>query len=56
MWDFGIWQVLLLTAVFVADAIVFAELAKDEVRDWRAQRLAREQRHVPAAKFRPQSL
>jgi hypothetical protein len=57
MWDWDIvWRVLLLSVVFLADAIVFVDLAKGELQDWRMQRLAREKRHVPASKFRPQSL
>jgi len=57
MWDWDIvWRVLLLSAVFVADAVVFVELAKDEAQEWRTRRLARVQRQVPTAKFRPQSL
>jgi hypothetical protein len=57
MWDWDIvWRVLLLGVVFLADAIVFVDLAKDELQDWRTQRLARERHHAPARKFRPQSL
>jgi hypothetical protein len=57
MWDWDIvWRVLLLGVVFVADAVVFVELAKDEVQEWRTQRLARAQHHVPATEFHPQSL
>jgi hypothetical protein len=57
MWDWDIvWRVLLLSVVFLADAIVFVDLAKDELRDWRAQRLARERHHVPTSKLGPQSL
>jgi hypothetical protein len=57
MWDWDIvWRVLLLGAVFVADAVAFVDLAKDELQDWRTQRLARERRRVPATKLRPQSL
>jgi hypothetical protein len=49
MWDWDIvWRVLLLSIVFLADAIVFADLAKDELQNWRTKRLTRERRHLPA--------
>jgi hypothetical protein len=54
-WDI-VWRGLLLGAVFVADAIAFVDLAKDELRDWRAQRRPSDARREPASKFHPQSL
>jgi hypothetical protein len=54
-WDI-VWRGLLLGAVFVADAIVFVDLAKDELRDWRARRRPSDARGEPVSKFHPQSL
>jgi hypothetical protein len=54
-WDI-VWRGLLLGAVFVTDAIVFVDLAKDELRDWRARRRPGDARGEPVSKFHPQSL
>jgi hypothetical protein len=54
-WDIA-WRGLLLGAVFVADAIVFVDLAKDELRDWRARRRPSDARREPVSTFHPQSL
>jgi hypothetical protein len=54
-WDI-VWRGLLLGAVFVANAIVFVDLAKDELRDWRARHRPSDARGEPVTKFHPQSL
>ena len=57
MWDWGmVWRGLLLGAVFLADAIVLAELVKVELRDWQAQRAASNARRMPAENLGAQSL
>jgi hypothetical protein len=35
------WRFALLSVVFLTDAIVFARLCREELRDWQAQRSAR---------------
>jgi hypothetical protein len=54
-WDI-VWRGLLLGAVFVADAVLFVDLAKDELRDRRARRRPSDARREPVSKFHPQSL
>jgi hypothetical protein len=54
-WDI-VWRGLLLGAVFVADAIVFVDLAKYELRDWRTRHRPSAARREPVSEFHPQSL
>jgi hypothetical protein len=35
------WRLAMLSAVFLTDAIVFARLCREELRDWQTQRSAR---------------
>jgi hypothetical protein len=46
-WDI-VWRALLLSVVFLADVVVFFDLAKEEWRDLRAQRPASKPRRAGA--------
>lgn len=39
--DFAVWQIVLLSAVFLADIVVFTGLCRDELRTWYAERARR---------------
>ncbi len=39
--DFAVWQVVLLSAVFLADIVVFIGLCREELRSWHAEHARR---------------
>ncbi len=39
--DFNVWQIVLLSVIFLADIVVFIGLCREELRNWRAERARR---------------